>query len=194
MKPLFDYYYSDPHFGHGKLLSTLRMGWGYDTADQMDEVLIDRYQSVVQPEDTVLWLGDVAFYGVGELARVQQMLARLPGRKILLRGNHDLRHGLNWWITAGFDVVMDGPLRFGLDGRTVVAAHMPPWGVPHVRGPDARHPEMRPVLRPGEVLLHGHTHSPRKRVDNRIHVGADAHDLFPVSHDRVLQLMQEIPR
>lgn len=191
MKPLFDHYYSDPHFGHAKLLSTLRAPWGYDDVEQLDAVLIDRYQGAVEPDDTVLWLGDVSFYGAGEHDRVRRVLERLPGRKVLLRGNHDLRHSRRWWVSVGFDTVIDGQIHINLGGRSVVASHMPPLGVPHARGPDLRHPELRPKLAPEDVLIHGHTHSPRFRTDNRLHVGVDAHCLTPVSHAKILEALRE---
>ncbi len=52
--------------------------------------------SVIQPEDTTVLLGDVS-WGLGlEAAKADfAFISQIPGRKIILKGNHDY-----WWTTA----------------------------------------------------------------------------------------------
>lgn len=56
----------------------------FDSLDEMHNVLINNWNKVVHPKDTVYHLGDVAIPRRG-----LQILEQLNGRKILIRGNHD---------------------------------------------------------------------------------------------------------
>lgn len=52
--------------------------------------------SVVQPEDTVVLLGDLSWaLNLNEAAADFAWINTIPGRKIILKGNHDF-----WWSTA----------------------------------------------------------------------------------------------
>lgn len=80
---------SDTHFGHnncytftddaGKLIRP----WAKN-ADEGDEIMVENWNSVVKPEDKVYHLGDVAIPRHG-----LRHVARLNGRKVLIKGNHD---------------------------------------------------------------------------------------------------------
>lgn len=79
---------SDTHFGHANVCKFTRDDGSklrpWDDVDQMDEDLIQNWNSVVSPKDKVYHLGDVAIPRRG-----LKCLERLNGRKILIRGNHD---------------------------------------------------------------------------------------------------------
>ncbi len=80
---------SDTHWGHAKLLTfTNAKGElerpGFKDVDEMNEIMVQNWNSVVSPWDLVYHLGDVA---MGE--RGLKFLDRCNGRKILIRGNHD---------------------------------------------------------------------------------------------------------
>lgn len=85
------WFISDTHFGHENILKftdsngNLIRGSKFSNVDEMDEYMIQQWNSVVRPEDKVYHLGDVLmdkkkFY----------LLARLNGHKRLVRGNHDI--------------------------------------------------------------------------------------------------------
>lgn len=78
----------DTHFGHEKLLSAVQPDGSplrpFSSAEEMDEALIENWNSVVTPSDTVYHLGDVCIPRTGI-----KCLLRCNGRKILFRGNHD---------------------------------------------------------------------------------------------------------
>ena len=76
------FYTADPHFGYEPLV----VGRGFETAAQMDAALIENWNRVVGPEDTVYLVGDIGWNGGHVPCRI---LARLNGRKHLIRGNHD---------------------------------------------------------------------------------------------------------
>lgn len=57
----------------------------WDTTEEMDDALVDRWNADVRPKDKVYHVGDVAIN-----RKALKTLARLNGEKILIKGNHDL--------------------------------------------------------------------------------------------------------
>src|SRR6185503_2891509 len=78
------YFTSDHHFGHANILTFEPEARPFKTVEEMNEALVDRWNSVVKPNDMVWHLGDFAF-GKHNIA----IAARLQGRKKLVLGNHD---------------------------------------------------------------------------------------------------------
>lgn len=85
------WFISDTHFSHDNILGFKNDDGAYmrpdfrDTID-MDETMIDNWNSVVQTNDKVYHLGDVCMCGS---VRMEHILGRLNGRKRLILGNHD---------------------------------------------------------------------------------------------------------
>jgi calcineurin-like phosphoesterase family protein len=83
---------SDTHFSHKDILTWLGKdgdlirGKHWQTIEQMNEAIVDNWNSVVEPGDTVYHLGDV-FYG--STAKFLGIWNRLNGTKHLILGNHD---------------------------------------------------------------------------------------------------------
>jgi len=81
---------SDTHFGHDNAYKFVDSKgerirpWATNALDG-DEVMVERWNSVVGPKDRVYHLGDVAIPRRG-----LKVLAQLNGRKKLIRGNHDV--------------------------------------------------------------------------------------------------------
>lgn len=80
---------SDTHFAHAGICKFLRDDGTplrpWDNYAEMEEELVSRWNATVGPEDKVYHLGDVAIGRKG-----LQVLERLNGRKVLIRGNHDI--------------------------------------------------------------------------------------------------------
>jgi calcineurin-like phosphoesterase family protein len=78
------YVISDTHFGHENILKFEPEARGhFNTIEEHDLDLLERWNSVVRPKDTVWHLGDV-YFGDG-----YQVLYALNGIKKLVLGNHD---------------------------------------------------------------------------------------------------------
>lgn len=82
---------SDTHFGHKNILSFKRndgtsLRPAFNSIEEHDEFLIDNWNKVVSPTDKIYHLGDVGFYNVSKLLEI---MSRLNGRKVLIKGNHD---------------------------------------------------------------------------------------------------------
>lgn len=75
---------ADTHFGHANILGFEPNQRPFNTVEEMNEVLIEKWNSVVREKDTVYHLGDVAF-GKHSLP----LIKRLNGKKRLCLGNHD---------------------------------------------------------------------------------------------------------
>lgn len=81
--------YSDPHFYHKNIVKftnfdgTKMRPW--DDADAMTEEMIEWYNELVDGQDRVYILGDVAFTA----AHMNKTVARMKGRKVLIPGNHE---------------------------------------------------------------------------------------------------------
>ncbi len=94
------YFIADTHFNHANIIKYCNRP--FDNINEMNEYIIKKWNSVVKNVDTVYHLGDVGF---GSLQEVKGLVQRLNGTKILLRGNHDFKIGVNTWKEIGFSQV-----------------------------------------------------------------------------------------
>lgn len=103
---------SDTHFGHGRIIQYAHRPFHHVT--EMDEALVERWNSVVKPSDHVYHLGDVAMR-----RPALKIVERLHGHKRLIFGNHDI-FDYKSYTEVGFKKLM--ALRvFG----PVVLSHIP---------------------------------------------------------------------
>lgn len=77
--------WSDQHFGHNNIIKYA--GRPFDAAVNMDDAMVRAYHELVGPDDVVIWNGDIVF---GSVNKMNELLARLPGYKIHILGNHDI--------------------------------------------------------------------------------------------------------
>jgi calcineurin-like phosphoesterase family protein len=89
MKTKTSWVTADPHFSHAGVCHFLRDDGTklrpWDTPDEMDADMTERWNSVVKPHDRVYVLGDVAINKRGV-----EVFGRLHGKKVLVKGNHDI--------------------------------------------------------------------------------------------------------
>lgn len=83
------FFISDTHFGHSNIL-TFKDGndkplRDFSSVEEMDEFMVKNWNETVKPQDTVYHLGDVVIN-----RRALPILDRLAGRKVLVKGNHDI--------------------------------------------------------------------------------------------------------
>lgn len=87
---------SDTHFGHRNIIGYCNRPFADE--NEMNEAMIERWNSVVKDGDIVYHLGDVYF---GEQGRI---LHKLKGRKRLVIGNHDV--GKDQYLLQNFNKIM----------------------------------------------------------------------------------------
>lgn len=80
---------SDTHFGHARMLEFKDKDGNpvrrFESAEEMDQYMVERWNSVVGPKDRVYHLGDVAIN-----RRCIETVGRCNGKKVLIKGNHDI--------------------------------------------------------------------------------------------------------
>lgn len=78
---------SDSHFSHENIIRFCCRPFAH--APEMNEVLIEKWNRVVRPQDHIYHLGDVSMC---RPRQIKGIMARLHGHKRLIRGNHDIFH------------------------------------------------------------------------------------------------------
>lgn len=80
---------SDTHFGHAGVCRFLRDDGTklrpWDSPEEMDEEMVNRWNETVRPNDKVYHLGDVVIN-----RKALSIMHRLNGDKVLIKGNHDI--------------------------------------------------------------------------------------------------------
>lgn len=184
------FFTADLHFGHANIIRYCRRPFG--SVEDMNEALVENWNTTVGPEDEVWVLGDVAMGPIDEsLANV----ARLAGHKVLLTGNHDRcwaddpGASARWterYLDAGFAEIRHGTVSTRISGHDVLAGHFPYEGDSH---DEDRFTRWRPSD-DGSWLLHGHVHT-RWRVEGRqINVGVDVWDYTPVDEPTLAAIIE----
>ncbi len=81
---------SDTHFGHENILTFKNKDGSrmrdFSSVDEMNQVMVDRWNETVKPGDKVYHLGDVFF---GSKEKFKSLWPKLNGSKRLIVGNHD---------------------------------------------------------------------------------------------------------
>jgi calcineurin-like phosphoesterase family protein len=168
---------SDSHISHSNIISYCNRPFA--NVREMDETLINNWNSVVSSNDTVYFLGDFAFANNG---KIRATLNRLNRKKLIfIKGNHDLRITDKKWLEMGVDEV-HRELEINLLGERVLLSHFPYLAL---YPSDTRYSKMFPNNK-GLILAHGHVHSKPvdkiRVVDGSImfDVGVDANLFYPV--------------
>jgi calcineurin-like phosphoesterase family protein len=184
------FFISDLHFGHAACIRYCERP--FKSVEEMDEKIIKNWNSVVRPQDTTVVAGDFFMYHKKE--KLKEILSRLNGYKILVRGNHDMSPAE--MQTIGFHHVCEF-MTMKIGGEIVNISHYP------YKGPKLKriYYSIMNKLFPkkfwkprkfdgqmeddGRFLIHGHTHSKRIVKGRMIHVGVDAHGFKPVPLQKI---------
>lgn len=114
------FYISDCHFGHGNVIKF--DGRAFETVEEMEETMIENWNSVVDKEDKVYILGD--FCWSKDEAEWIRILDRLNGsQKFLVKGNHDLTN-MSPTLKNKFAAIYNY-VEIKDNGRRVICCHYP---------------------------------------------------------------------
>lgn len=174
------FFISDTHFEHINVIKYCNRP--FNTVEEMNEAMIEKWNKKVGPFDTVYIIGDF----VWKKSRVPYYAERLNGKKILIIGNHD-----ETWTRkkehpnfACFDEVVD--YKFDtVSEHPVTLCHYPMVEWRNSRKDDA------PRL---GYLIHGHIHNNYSeeyrymlRHHNALNAGADVNNLEPVTFEELVE-------
>lgn len=160
-----NYITSDIHFGHKNIMSFCPKSRAFGSGDttKMDEEIIRRWNSKIQPEDHTYILGDFAFCNA---EKAISHLQRLNGKKTLIVGNHDSKLIKNAEFCAEFVSIHDY-LSIQMNEIKVVMFHYPiaEWDQMHR----------------GAVHFHGHLHGSLSGMEayRALDVGMDNSECYP---------------
>lgn len=159
---------SDWHHDHKNIIKYSKRP--FSNVDEMNEKLIENYNSVVSDEDLCYFVGDLSF--AKKWDTIYHYYSRLKGRKILVYGNHDFYNRDNYLNSGLFEECAERITTvYNFDGKdtVVVIDHFPllEWNSGHH----------------GALNLHGHCHGSIEALNKgtrRYDVGVDTHNFFPV--------------
>lgn len=98
------YLWADPHFGHKNIIKYENRP--FSSVEEMDEALINNWNSVVSKDSIGIMLGDLSFHSISKTSDIVQ---RLNGTLWLITGNHDSA-SLELYKSMGFYHVYDKPV------------------------------------------------------------------------------------
>jgi len=172
------FYTADPHLGHRWLATAVR---GFASVEEMNQLIIDRWNAVVGKDDHVCVLGD---HFMGHPAYYESTLSKLQGHKRLVLGNHDRLPAAQMkpFFEALYDRRMQ-TINTPYGQRRLCLEHYPmhTWnGSFH-----------------GSWLLCGHTHGMLQeslptswQSGLMLDVGMDVWGMAPVSLDEIIRVMR----
>ena len=163
------YFTADQHLGHRAVITM--QDRPFADVQEMNRAIISNHNAIVGKDDTVYLLGDICHRITVEEAN--EIIGKLKGRKILIRGNHDKRYD-----PALFEEITDFKT-IAVNGVNIALMHYP-----MLSWPKSHH---------GSLQLHGHVHGRRENNETnrdagirRYDVGVDANDYCPVSIRQIL--------
>lgn len=171
------YFTSDTHFGHANIIQYCNRP--FTDVNHMNESLIQNWNAIVGPGDTVYHLGD---FCMGKKKDNVPIRKRLNGKIIIVKGNHDPKDEL--LREGGFDEIHNR-LELELDGYKLYLAHIPI----HLPDPTERWYPPDLIGKPPEYydyFLCGHVHQQWKRQGKTINVGVDVSDYKPLTLTQLL--------
>ena len=169
------FFTSDTHFAHKP--NFLWEPRGFTSVDEMNEAIIERWNSTVKPSDIVYHLGD---FFLNDNEKGMECLNRLNGNIFAIWGNHDTENRKNLIAASGrvsggcyAHVIKYNKFSFYLSHYpTLTANYDDKYLSQHV------------------INLHGHTHQCANFLypNNPFmyHVGVDSHNCAPVNIEEVL--------
>lgn len=164
---------SDWHFWHNK--DFLLGPRGFEDVEEHNNVIIERHNSLVKPEDTVYVLGDCVLGGGENLNSGLEFIRQMNGKKYLAIGNHDSDAKIEAYREAGLFEAIQFGYRIRFKKYEYLMTHYPTlvWN-----GEDPK-----PVWN-----IHGHDHDSNIFHSNYGHnydVCLEAHNCYPVSLEQI---------
>ena len=179
------YFTSDLHFYHKNIIKYNPSFRDFKDTDEMNEKLIELWNSVVTPEDTVYNLGDLSM--AANTKKVIEVAKRLNGKHFLILGNHD--YPIKSEKEKLMEMIKDDGNKLFEDIRDYKFLTFPGVQIALSHYPMAGWEGQQH----GAVMLHGHLHDYITNVKGKIlNVGFDLHGRL-LSLDDVVDFTKALP-
>lgn len=179
------FFTSDTHFWHENILKFCNRP--FSSIEEMNDTIINNWNSVVKENDIVFHLGDFCFCGSDKF---KELIEKLNGKIYLILGNHDLKT-IKQWHETKFEAVYQ-QMCIKIDGKKIYLNHFPflCYAGTYYRYEDA------------VWQLFGHVHSSDKNkngLDNQrlsmlfptqYDVGVDNNNYTPISFEEVKNIIE----
>ena len=169
------FFTSDTHFGHNR--EFLYAPRGFESIQEHDEEIIQRWNEVVGQEDTVYVLGDLM---LNDNEHGMECLRRLNGHINILYGNHDTDIRKNLYATLPNATILDYATVIKINKYQFYLSHYPSY---------TSNLENDAPLSQHLINLYGHTHQKTnffQDIPFMYHVGLDSHDCYPVCFEQII--------
>ena len=168
---------SDLHFNHNK--DFIYGSRGFSSTREHDEVIIERWNSIVTPKDEIWFLGDI---GMGtDIKYLKQQVSRLNGFIYWLEGNHDTDRRWGAISTLSNVCPESGASRLRMGTYRFWLSHYPTMTAP-IGEKDWKH---------SLISLCGQAHTKNRFSDWKdymiYHAELDAHNCYPVPIEEIIE-------
>lgn len=171
------YLSSDLHFNHSK--EFIYKARGFETIEEMNEGIIERFNMVVSENDDLYILGDLCLGGANSLETNKELIERLNGHLHIILGNHDTQRRIEMYQKCknveSLDyatIVKYGKYRFYLSHYPTLTGNLE-----------------KESLKQMTLNIFGHTHQKEhffRDLPYMYNIGVDAHNCYPVLLDNIL--------
>lgn len=168
------FFWSYTHLGQEKI--TIPKERPFNSAKEMDQVLIQNWNSIVSPNDTIYHLGDFSFNQSYQV--VESYLKQLNGKIILISGNHDEKFDDK--TKRLFSDFHKHQYELQIAERELYVLNHHPmleWNKSHHNS----------------FHLFGHCHGVVDNVGKTWDVGVDNNNFFPISLEEIRDIMKKRP-
>lgn len=175
---------SDLHFNHDR--EFIYKPRGFESVQEMNEGIIERWNTVVHDDDIVYLLGDVCLGGgTPEMLNTnRKLIERLNGKIHIIAGNHDTDSRIVMYNTCTniidvkwADVLHYKKYHFYLSHYPALTANL-----------------QKESLKQCTCNLYGHTHQNDNFFNDipfMYHVGVDSQNCYPVLLDIIIEEMEQ---
>jgi calcineurin-like phosphoesterase family protein len=156
------YIWSDLHLNHKRIIDYCNRP--FENVETMNKTILDNWKNVVKNDDIIFNLGDVIW---GNKEKAESIIKDMPGKKILIMGNHDREHSVTWFRDVGFDEVYPYPILYK---NFFIISHEPVFlneSMPYCN-------------------LHGHIHNISYDYKGYINVSVDKTNFMPINLDELV--------
>ena len=165
-----NWFTADQHFNHENIITKFVFRKFRNSTD-MNAELIKRHNSRVKAGDTVYHLGDFKMTNNGP--NTHELLGKLNGRHVIIRGNHDKNNGTSTCLHYGI---------IELYGQRVILAHRP------------EEAEILMAVMSIKLGFCGHVHEKWQFRETEygllVNVGVDVWDFYPVDGKQIFKAIK----
>lgn len=162
------YYTADTHFNHKNIIKySIRP---FKSVEEMNTTMIKNWNNMIKSNDTVYHLGDVGF------GDISQILNKLNGKIILIKGNHE---GPALKYKNRFERIYDlHEIRIG-DNISLIMCHyaLRVWNKSHFNS----------------WHIFGHSHGTLPPIGKTWDVGVDYNNFQPIPETKLIEILKQRP-